>query len=182
MRCANCGNDAPEGSAFCNRCGQRLQQEVAPSGTKGTGGQQAPAWYQELVDADGEPKLEEPEKGFKRIQTGISGKQARKWVAEMAAGQQVRILYADGHIRHRSRRPWERDDAQLLRYPWTDEEEGALLLIVDEQVYRFRNLKTDRVGADHHVQVYLGIEDSRHNDNTGSYRVILEVTPGPELE
>ena len=182
MRCANCGNDAPEGSAFCNRCGQRLQQEAVPSGTKVTGGQQAPAWYQELVDAEGRPKLEEPEKGFKRIQTGIAGNQPRKWVAEMAAGQQVRILYADGHIRHRSRRPWERDDAQLLRYPWTEEEEGALLVIVDERAHRYADLKTDQVGADHQVQVYLGIEDSRHDDNTGSYRVILEVTPGPELE
>lgn len=182
MRCANCDNNAPEGSAFCNRCGQRLHQEAVPSGTKGTGEQQAPVWYQELMDAEGQPKLEDPAKGYKRIQTGISGNQPHKWVAEMAAGQQVRILYADGHIRHRSRRPWERDDAQLLRYPWTSEDEGTLLLIVADKVYRFRDLKTDWVSADHHVQVYLGIEDSRHDDNTGSYRVILEVTPGPELE
>ena len=180
MLCANCGNDAPKGSAFCNRCGQRLHLEVSSS--KGEEGQQAPTWYLTLQDTGGEPKLEEPEKGYKRIQTGISGKQARKWVAEMAAGQQVRILYADGHIRHRSRRPWERDDAQLLRYPWTDEEEGALLLIVDERAHRYADLKTDQVGADHQVQVYIGIEDSRHDDNTGSYRVILEITPGPELE
>ena len=182
MRCANCGNVAPDGSAFCNRCGQRLHLEVASSGTKGEAGQQAPAWYRELADAEGEPKLEELQKGFKRVQTGISGNQSRKWVAEMAAGQQVRILYADGHIRHRSRRPWERDDAQLLRYPWTEEDEGALLLIVDERVHRYADLKTDQVGTDRHVQVYLGIEDSRHDDNTGSYRVILEVTPGPEPE
>ena len=182
MRCANCGNNAPEGSAFCNRCGQRLHLETVPPSKSDAEGATAPDWYLELLDTDGELKLEEPAKGFKRIQTGISGNQPRKWVAEMAAGQQVRILYADGHLRHRSRRPWERDDAQLLRYPWTSEDEGTLLLIVADQVYRFRDLKTDWVSADHHVQVYIGIEDSRHDDNTGSYRVILEITPGPELE
>ncbi len=182
MLCANCGNDAPEGSSFCNRCGQRLRLEMAPPKASGVTESQAPAWFQELARPKRLSKEEEAKQGLRRIETAISGKQARKWVAELAAGQQARIVYADGRIRHRSRRPWERDDASLLRYPWTDEEEGALLLIVGGRALRFCDLRTDWVRADRRVQVYLGIEDSRHDDNTGSYGVVLEIAAGPGVE
>ena len=182
MQCPNCGNEPPEGSAFCNRCGQRLRLEPAPPSTSRPGTAERPAWYRDLVVPEKKSKREEQETGIHRIQMAISGKQPRKWVAELLAGQQVRITYADGHIRHRTRRPWEGTDASLLRYPWTDEEEGALLLIVGDKPHRFSDLKTGWVAADHRVQVYLGIEDARHDDNTGHYGAVLEIASGPGLE
>ncbi len=182
MRCANCGNDAPEGSSFCNRCGQRLRLETASPSTTVGDESQPPDWYRNLVRPQRMSKEEEAEQGLRRIETAISGNQARKWIAELARGQRVRIAYADGSIRHRSRRPWERSDASLGRYPWTSEEEGALLLIVGERSHRFCDRRDEWVRADHRVQVYVGIEDSRHNDNTGSYGVVLDITSGPELE
>ena len=182
MKCANCGNDAPEGSNFCNICGQRMRMEMAPASGSGDDQSKPPDWFRELTKPTRIPKKEEVQQGIKRIETAISGKQPRKWVAELMPGQQMRLAFADGRIRHRSRRPWERSDASLFRYPWTTEEEGALLLIVGEKPHRFSDLKTSWITTDHRVQVYLGIEDSRHSDNSGHYGAVLEVTSETDVE
>ena len=182
MRCAHCGNEPPEGSNFCNNCGQRLRLEMAPASGSGDDQSKPPDWFRELAKPKRMTKEEQAQQGINRIETAISGKQPRKWVAELMPGQQVRLVYADGRIRHRSRRPWERSDASLFRYPWTTQEEGALLLIVGEKPHRFSDLKTSWITTDHRVQVYLGIEDSRHNDNSGHYGAVVEVTSGAEVE
>jgi len=180
--CTNCGGKPPKGSIFCNNCGQRLQREIASVSGLDADESRPPEWFRRVSKPKRLTKEEETRQGIKRIETAISGKQPRKWVAEMMPGQRVRLAYADGRIHHRSRRLWERDEASLVRNPWTAEQEGALLLIVGEKPHRFIDLKTSWISTDHRTQVYLGIEDTRHSDNSGHYGAVVEVTSGTSKE
>lgn len=178
MRCPTCELENPAGARFCNQCGARI--ESTPSGGPSGGGESgaiAPDWFQALFDEHGNPRLLEPPKGVRRIEFGILGRQPKKWVAEANAGDRVRVLFARGEVFHRAPHPWERSDTSRARAPWTSEKEGALLLIVGPRQLRYADIRNGWVEAREREQVYVGIKDSKHDDNEGSYTGVVEVVP-----
>jgi hypothetical protein len=177
MLCPKCQQLVPNSSRFCNHCGAPLEEVEQGKAVGKTEEAQAPDWYLVLFDSNGNPLVSEPPEGVKRLEFGILGKQPRKWIAELRGGDKVRVLYAQGEVYHRAARPWERSDASRVRYPWTTQSEGALLLVVGHRQFRYADIRDQWVEAREREQVYVGVEDSRHSDNSGSYLGVLEVLP-----
>ena len=175
MQCPNCGHTPPEESRFCNICGQRLAIQEAPA-TSADSPSGPPEWYRNLAELHSQGHGERPPEGTRRVEFGIAGRQPKKWVAELMPGQKVRIAFARGAIQPRSPRPWERAAAVPTRHPWTNEKEGSLLLIVENQAYRYADIRDQWVSVPDRSQVYLGIQDTRHDDNRGDYGGVLEIT------
>ena len=176
MICSKCNRQVPEGSRFCNSCGASLE-EPSRKETSPEVAFDAPQWYQALFDDRGNPRVLDPPEGVRRLEFGVLGKQPHKWLSELQSGDKVRILYAEGQVYHRAPRPWERSDAPRLRYPWTVMKEGALLLIVGSRQFRYADIKNEWVEATGREQVYVGVEDSHHKDNSGRYLGLIEVAP-----
>ena len=88
-------------------------------------------------------KIEAEEKReVQRIEFGLSGAQARKWVAEVMPHQSIRIVDAKGSIKIKKSLAWKSQHDKSLRTPETAEKEGALLLIIGSQVYKYRDVKS----------------------------------------
>ena len=115
---------------------------------------------------------------IQRIEFGLAGAQARKWVAEVMPDQSIRIVEAKGSITIKKSLVWKSQHDESLRIPETEEKEGALLLIIGSQVYRYREIKNQWIVINKRSQVYIGVQDSRHDDNKGIYSGILEIDRG----
>jgi len=113
-----------------------------------------------------------------RIEFALSGAQARKWVAEVIPDQLIRIVDAKGSIIIKKSPVWKRRSDGAVRTPETSEKEGALLLIIGSQLYKYGDIKNKWIVIGKRSQVYIGIQDSRHDDNKGTYSGILEIDRG----
>ena len=122
--------------------------------------------------------IKEEKREVQRIEFGLAGAQARKWVAEVMPDQSIRIVEAKGSITIKKSLVWKSQYDKSLRIPETKEKEGALLLIIGSQVYKYRDVKSKWIVIGTRSQVYIGIQDSRHDDNKGTYSGILEIDRG----
>lgn len=180
MQCPKCHNKATAESKFCNICGQRLPMAVVGStSAQHTDSESVPQWYRSALNKQDQPNLDPTISGVRRIQFGIAGRQPRKWLAELGPGDRVRIAFAEGAIQHRKLRPWEKHGQLPLRRPWTTKKEGALLLLIENQAYRYADIRHEWVTNQDRSQVYVGIEDKRHQDNQGEYQGIIEISDAP---
>ena len=126
-----------------------------------------------------EDNIEAQEKReIQRIEFGLSGAQARKWVAEVIPGQSIRIVGAEGSITVKKSLVWKSQHDRSIRTPETAEKEGALLLIIESDLYKYKDIKNKWIVIAKRSQVYIGIQDSRHDDNKGTYSGILEIDRG----
>ena len=92
--------------------------------------------------------------------------------------QSIRIVEANGSITIKKSLVWKNQYDKSLRIPETKEKEGALLLIIGSQVYKYREIKNQWIVINKRSQVYIGVQDSRHDDNKGTYSGILEIDRG----
>ena len=122
--------------------------------------------------------IKEKKREVQRIEFGLAGAQARKWVAEVMPDQSIRIVEAKGSITIKKSLAWKSQHDKSLRIPETKEKEGALLLIIGSQVYKYREIKNQWIVINKRSQVYIGVQDSRHDDNKGIYSGILEIDRG----
>ena len=122
--------------------------------------------------------IKEEKREVQRIEFGLAGPQARKWVAEVMPDQSIRIVEAKGSITIKKSLVWKNQYDKSLRIPETKEKEGALLLIIGSQVYKYREIKNQWIVINKRSQVYIGVQDSRHDDNKGTYSGILEIDRG----
>ena len=122
--------------------------------------------------------IKEEKREVQRIEFGLAGAQARKWVAEVMPDQSIRIVEAKGSITIKKSLVWKSQYDKSLRIPETKEKEGALLLIIGSQVYKYREIKNQWIAINKRSQVYIGVQDSRHDDNKGTYSGILEIDRG----
>ncbi len=122
--------------------------------------------------------IKEEKREVQRIEFGLAGAQARKWVAEVMPDQLIRIVEAKGSITIKKSLVWKSQYDKSLRIPETKEKEGALLLIIGSQVYKYREIKNQWIAINKRSQVYIGVQDSRHDDNKGTYSGILEIDRG----
>ena len=119
--------------------------------------------------------MKEPKREVQRIEFGLAGAQARKWVAEVMPDQSIRIVEARGSITIKKSLLWKSEHDKSVRIPETEEKEGALLLIIGSQFYKYREIKNQWIVVSKRSQVYIGVQDSRHDDNKGTYSGILEI-------
>ena len=122
--------------------------------------------------------IKEEKREVQRIEFGLAGAQARKWVAEVMPDQSIRIVEAKGSITIKKSLVWKNQYDKSLRIPETKEKEGALVLIIGSQVYKYREIKNQWIVINKRSQVYIGVQDSRHDDNKGTYSGILEIDRG----
>ena len=122
--------------------------------------------------------IKEEKREVQRIEFGLAGALARKWVAEVMPDQSIRIVEAKGSITIKKSLVWKNQYDKSLRIPETKEKEGALLLIIGSQVYKYREIKNQWIVINKRSQVYIGVQDSRHDDNKGTYSGILEIDRG----
>ena len=91
--------------------------------------------------------IKEEKREVQRIEFGLAGAQARKWVAEVMPDQSIRIVEAKGSITIKKSLVWKSQYDKSLRIPETKEKEGALLLIIGSQVYKYREIKNQWIAV-----------------------------------